>query len=360
MQAKLLLVGGRATKKEISLSLPTVLGRDQDAGIAVLHHSISRQHCELFERSGQLVVRDKGSANGIFVGDQRVEEAVLQPGDTFTVGPLTFQAVYEPAGQPNGSPTAPPPAASLDVEEDWAIESVEDESAFDVDLATDATKTASTDEVDFDLSDDFDGLALPLDQADRVDEEPEMEVAAVESPDDAFPLPQDDDLEFTMASESELTEDEASIDEAEYELGALPELPPAGDPESTAEAAPIAEEDIRDFSSTADVFDEPSQELFFVEDELPGGSPPLTHQFLARIAEDEDSIPDFNEDESATDLRRRSYDEQVEAPPSGDRAHSVGARRFWRTICHRRRGRHGYSRIVGSLSARAVGGFNLT
>jgi predicted component of type VI protein secretion system len=55
---------------------------------------VSRQHCEIFEKDGYLVVRDLGSLNGTFIGEKRISEAVLRDGELLTVGTVTFRAVY--------------------------------------------------------------------------------------------------------------------------------------------------------------------------------------------------------------------------------------------------------------------------
>ncbi|HEV7225446.1 MAG TPA: FHA domain-containing protein, partial [Pirellulales bacterium] len=98
MDAKLVVVGGKANKAEVALKLPTVIGRGRDAGLTVAHATVSRHHCMIFERDGALVVRDNGSLNGTVVEGQRVTEALLKPGDKLTVGPLTFRADYEHSG----------------------------------------------------------------------------------------------------------------------------------------------------------------------------------------------------------------------------------------------------------------------
>ena len=94
MNAKLVIVQGDGQGREISLRLPTVLGRSRDVGITIAHSLISRQHCEIYENDGQLVVRDLGSLNGTFVGESRITESVLEPGGFLTLGDVTFQAVY--------------------------------------------------------------------------------------------------------------------------------------------------------------------------------------------------------------------------------------------------------------------------
>jgi pSer/pThr/pTyr-binding forkhead associated (FHA) protein len=95
MEAKLVVVGGAARPTEFKLSLPAIVGRSKTADIPIGHSLISRQHCELFEEDGMLKVRDLGSLNGTFVAESRIAtDTELPPGAVFTVGPLTFKAVY--------------------------------------------------------------------------------------------------------------------------------------------------------------------------------------------------------------------------------------------------------------------------
>lgn len=95
MQVRLIIVSGKANKGQINLKLPSVIGRSRDAQLTVAHPMVSRQHCELYEVDGLLMIRDLGSLNGLMVGDQRVSESAVRPGDEFVVGPLTFRAAYE-------------------------------------------------------------------------------------------------------------------------------------------------------------------------------------------------------------------------------------------------------------------------
>jgi pSer/pThr/pTyr-binding forkhead associated (FHA) protein len=95
MDAKLVVVGGEARVTEVQLKLPTIIGRGRAAGITLPHPLVSRQHCEIYEEQGRLVVNDMGSLNGTFVGDQRINEPTfLLPGELLTVGTVTFRAAY--------------------------------------------------------------------------------------------------------------------------------------------------------------------------------------------------------------------------------------------------------------------------
>lgn len=96
MKAKLVVVAGNSTKREVKLRLPVIVGRNRDAGLSIVHPTVSRRHCELFERDGLLMVNDFGSLNGTLVGNTKVTEAIVRPGDQLTIGPLTFMAIYDP------------------------------------------------------------------------------------------------------------------------------------------------------------------------------------------------------------------------------------------------------------------------
>ena len=110
LSAKLVVIGGEVKSAEINLRLPTTIGRGRGATIMLPHPLVSRQHCELFESGGRLMVRDLGSLNGTFINNQRITESVIEPGELLTVGAVTFRAVYEPSD----SPTAPATNAASD------------------------------------------------------------------------------------------------------------------------------------------------------------------------------------------------------------------------------------------------------
>ena len=108
LTAKLVVVGGDVKTAEIDLRLPSTIGRGRGATIMLAHPLVSRQHCELYEASGQLMVRDLGSLNGTFVNNQRVTESCVPPGELLTIGTVTFRAVYESESQV-GPPPGPAP-----------------------------------------------------------------------------------------------------------------------------------------------------------------------------------------------------------------------------------------------------------
>ncbi len=97
LNAKLVIVGGGDAKvSEIQLQLPTTIGRSREAKVKLPHPLVSRKHCEVFERDGQLFVRDLGSLNGTYVDSQKIEsEQALEPNHLLTLGTVTFRAIYE-------------------------------------------------------------------------------------------------------------------------------------------------------------------------------------------------------------------------------------------------------------------------
>jgi len=95
MEVKLIVVDGKSNRRQVKLKLPADIGRSRQAKLTIGHARVSRQHCQLVERNGFVVVKDLGSLNGTFVDGDRVTEAVIKPGERLTVGPLTFQVEYE-------------------------------------------------------------------------------------------------------------------------------------------------------------------------------------------------------------------------------------------------------------------------
>lgn len=122
LDAKLVVVGGHANKGEVKLKLPMTIGRNPGLGLTINHNMVSRLHCQIYERDGALVVRDNNSSNGTFINNERIDEAVLKPGDRLQCGPLTFVAIYQhsgdfpvlsrPASKPKGEAPKPEPPKS--------------------------------------------------------------------------------------------------------------------------------------------------------------------------------------------------------------------------------------------------------
>lgn len=67
----------------------TVLGRGRNCDITIDDKLLSRKHAQLVVRRGEVVIDDLDSKNGTYIDDERLESAVLRPGQSFRLGPLT-------------------------------------------------------------------------------------------------------------------------------------------------------------------------------------------------------------------------------------------------------------------------------
>jgi hypothetical protein len=72
-----------------------VLGRDPGCDIVLNDSKCSRRHATVESGPKGLVVRDSGSANGIFVNGRRVDHAPLRPGDVLRLGEVQLKLLEE-------------------------------------------------------------------------------------------------------------------------------------------------------------------------------------------------------------------------------------------------------------------------
>jgi ABC transport system ATP-binding/permease protein len=74
------------------------IGRSDDLEIWINHQSISREHAEIYrDEEGCLRIADLGSANGVRVNGDEVEESDLEPYDVIKLGRVRLR--YVPAGE---------------------------------------------------------------------------------------------------------------------------------------------------------------------------------------------------------------------------------------------------------------------
>jgi pSer/pThr/pTyr-binding forkhead associated (FHA) protein len=113
MIAKLLVVEGSATQREVTLRRPrTVAGRKKGCKLRIRSDLVSRIHCSLICDDDGLRVKDLGSSNGTFVNGLRITEAVLNAGDVVQIGPVKF-VVQLISSQTAGSQPAGVPATTM-------------------------------------------------------------------------------------------------------------------------------------------------------------------------------------------------------------------------------------------------------
>jgi pSer/pThr/pTyr-binding forkhead associated (FHA) protein len=122
MKLSLVVVNpGKASGQTIVIKTPQfVIGRDPECNLRPASAMISKKHCALIVKAGQVILHDYGSTNGTFLNDQPVKgEVTLAHDDLVKVGPLTFKVVIEASPAPS-KPTPPPRPQTKNSEEDEA------------------------------------------------------------------------------------------------------------------------------------------------------------------------------------------------------------------------------------------------
>jgi len=72
---------------------PMIIGRTDKCDITIPGTHLSRRHAELRLHEAQLIVKDLGSANGTFLNDKLITEAVAHNGDRLRLDVYTFRVV---------------------------------------------------------------------------------------------------------------------------------------------------------------------------------------------------------------------------------------------------------------------------
>jgi len=79
---------------EVELSGPlAVLGRDPSCDLVLNDGKCSRRHAVVEDLPEGLVIRDTGSANGMYVNGRRLERSRLRPGDKVRLGGVTLRVL---------------------------------------------------------------------------------------------------------------------------------------------------------------------------------------------------------------------------------------------------------------------------
>jgi pSer/pThr/pTyr-binding forkhead associated (FHA) protein len=97
----------------------TVIGRREDCDLRIPVGDISRKHARLIRDGDTIRVEDLGSSNGTFHNGQRVQEAVLSPGDLVQLGPVSF--IVQIDGVPADDEIQPALPAAEEAEEGFAV-----------------------------------------------------------------------------------------------------------------------------------------------------------------------------------------------------------------------------------------------
>jgi pSer/pThr/pTyr-binding forkhead associated (FHA) protein len=99
MNVRFVVPYAKDSERSYERKLPIVVGRSDEAKFRVKLDSVSRKHCEIFEKDGGVFVRDLGSTNGTLLDGEMITVAVparVRPGGTIQVGGCAIRIEYEP------------------------------------------------------------------------------------------------------------------------------------------------------------------------------------------------------------------------------------------------------------------------
>ncbi|HKS38555.1 MAG TPA: FHA domain-containing protein [Verrucomicrobiae bacterium] len=86
----------------------TTVGRVEDNAFQIAEQSVSSHHCELLQRSSDILVKDLNSTNGTFINGEQIKEAVLKPGQILRLGQVEMRLESGTAAAPAASPGKKP------------------------------------------------------------------------------------------------------------------------------------------------------------------------------------------------------------------------------------------------------------
>ncbi|MFQ3683883.1 FHA domain-containing protein [Roseiflexus sp.] len=110
MTSRLVCIRGPLMGREFDLGdQPFALGRAADNHIIIASPRASRHHAQIRREGAAFVLYDLGSGNGTLVNGQRIQRALLQPGDLIDIGDEVFR--FEAASQQDATVLSPPASA---------------------------------------------------------------------------------------------------------------------------------------------------------------------------------------------------------------------------------------------------------
>src|SRR5580704_10566703 len=98
MKVSFVVASGAHQGKVISITGPQFLiGRDAQCHLRPASQAISKHHCGVLIRDGQIFIKDFGSTNGTLVNDVLIRSAEIQviDGSSIKLGPLDFTLSIE-------------------------------------------------------------------------------------------------------------------------------------------------------------------------------------------------------------------------------------------------------------------------
>ena len=73
-----------------------LIGRHSDADVRLPLADVSRRHCRFVFRKGCWSIYDLQSLNGVFLNEERIEQAAVHEGDQIRIGRYTFEVHLDP------------------------------------------------------------------------------------------------------------------------------------------------------------------------------------------------------------------------------------------------------------------------
>jgi len=89
-------VGGQQISTYLVTDNPLPVGRDPGQALVLIQEPIvSKLHCQIFARGGEVIVKDLNSTNGVYVNEEKISERALQDGDVVFLGKKgTVRIIY--------------------------------------------------------------------------------------------------------------------------------------------------------------------------------------------------------------------------------------------------------------------------
>ena len=85
---RIVITRGRGAGRDEAIGTQCLIGRADDADIALPDRRVSRRHAAITRRGDTYVVHDLGSCNGTIVNGRRVRSVVLSDLDVILLGPV--------------------------------------------------------------------------------------------------------------------------------------------------------------------------------------------------------------------------------------------------------------------------------
>jgi pSer/pThr/pTyr-binding forkhead associated (FHA) protein len=114
--ATIRVLNGPEQGREVSIPAPPgrlVLGRGDDADLTLADEDLSRSHAEIARDLSGVMLRDLGSKNGTFLGDEAIEKRRLRDGDEIRLGKTVL--LFEDAAARHLSEICSAPEQSMEL-----------------------------------------------------------------------------------------------------------------------------------------------------------------------------------------------------------------------------------------------------